>query len=99
MKFQWTHIPIKKARGIITGYNIYLRESVSGDRAPEQTQHPVANSNTTQICGLKAFTNYQASIKGFTKFGEGTIEGLQTWITVKTDENGNFNFFMLFSEV
>ena len=89
LQYSWSHIPVKQAQGIITGYNIYIKELPAG----ATVKHTTGNVTVKEICGLKPYTRYQASIKGFTKVGEGGSGSQSGWKTVRTDEDGVYKIF------
>ena len=85
----WRLIPREYAQGIIKGYRVYYDDKL---RHSGNVSMPSSQTHLL-LGGLMSYTQYNISVAGFTKFGEGP----RTSVLIETDEGGTGSFYFLLS--
>lgn len=80
-KLSWTPVPKEQRNGIITGYDVYVKEHDSG--STQEILVEEADATSVEVSNLNPLTLYHFSISAKTKAGSGPVES----ITSQSPEN------------
>ena len=85
---KWLHAPKAYIQGILTGYNLYYRNSTTIFNVTNISPH----RDSISVIGLEPFTKYYFQLAATTSVGEGNISR----ITCKTNMSGSFSYICFF---
>ena len=90
-ELSWSHVPIEKQNGVITGYTV----KVVGPDSPREIPVQGADTTSVEIPGLRPFTSYTFNISAMTKAGTGPA----ATISSKTPEGGEMLIYCIMIEL
>ena len=82
----WGNVPIDHQNGIITGYLVYIKESMSGLWASPVT----VQQQTYEKTGLKYWTLYDVKVAAKTSIGPGSESNVSQ---IRTGEDSKMLFY------
>jgi Down syndrome cell adhesion protein len=80
LHLRWDPPPLEARHGVIQGYKV---EVLNADE--EESETKVVSETELILHGLKKYSNYSFSVRGFTAVGEGTDS---SQLVCRTDEDG-----------